>query len=421
MPGPYEGKLRVLPESEIKASADAAFKEMENGWESDGSIEDEGLYPVPLELRADLLRSERAVIVCGPNCGAYGKDVRRVANWLRIPVLTDVLSDLRCSYPDNDGVIGAYDAFLRSPGLVECLKPDFILRIGGPPTSKPLATYLQKYSGVPQLLIAPEGSWPDPDVTAHAVIHRDPGTVFSGLADNIEPAERDSSWLTGWQRAESTASSVTRSLIEGEGAMSEPAVFTELAKMVPTAYDVFAGNSMPVRDLDSFWPVSENINFFHANRGASGIDGVVSTALGKAAVSYGMLVLVIGDLSFYHDMNGLLAAKRFGLKATIVLVNNDGGGIFSFLPQNDDQEHFEQLFGTPHGLDFEPVAQLYGLGWTRVTTREEYRSALMASFESDGVNVIEVKTDRVENLRLHQRIWAEVAKAVEPLAPQAAK
>jgi 2-succinyl-5-enolpyruvyl-6-hydroxy-3-cyclohexene-1-carboxylate synthase len=155
--------------------------------------------------------------------------------------------------------------------------------------------------------------------------------------------------------------------------------------------------------------------FFQANRGASGIDGVISTALGTAAVSAGPTVLVIGDLSFYHDMNGLLAAKRFGLKATIVLINNDGGGIFSFLPQNEDQEHFEQLFGTPHGLDFAPVAQLYGLGWTRVSTREEYRNALKASFDSDGVDVIEVKTDRVENLKLHQRIWDEVAKAVSPL------
>jgi 2-succinyl-5-enolpyruvyl-6-hydroxy-3-cyclohexene-1-carboxylate synthase len=175
---------------------------------------------------------------------------------------------------------------------------------------------------------------------------------------------------------------------------------------------------MPVRDLDTFWPVNNPGVFVHANRGASGIDGVVSTAMGIAAqeATNSPTVLVIGDLSFYHDMNGLLAAQRFGLNATIVLINNDGGGIFSFLPQHEDAEHFETLFGTPHGLDFSHVAGLYGVGFQRVTTREEYRNALKASFDAAGVQIIEIKTDREENLRLHQRLWDEVAKAVAPLA-----
>jgi 2-succinyl-5-enolpyruvyl-6-hydroxy-3-cyclohexene-1-carboxylate synthase len=117
-------------------------------------------------------------------------------------------------------------------------------------------------------------------------------------------------------------------------------------------------------------------------------------------------------------MNGLLAAQRHGLSATIVLINNDGGGIFSFLAQHEAEDHetFEQLFGTPHGLDFSHVAGLYGVGFQRVQTREEYRAALKASFDAPGVKVIEVRTDREENLRLHQRIWSEVAKAVEAKA-----
>ncbi len=132
-------------------------------------------------------------------------------------------------------------------------------------------------------------------------------------------------------------------------------------------------------------------------------------------MSEGPTILVIGDLSFYHDMNGLLAARRFGLNVTIVLINNDGGGIFSFLPQHDDAEHFESLWGTPHGLDFSHVAGLYGVGFQRVTSRGEYRTALKASFEAEGVQVIEVKTDREENLRLHQHIWDEVANAVKEM------
>jgi 2-succinyl-5-enolpyruvyl-6-hydroxy-3-cyclohexene-1-carboxylate synthase len=143
---------------------------------------------------------------------------------------------------------------------------------------------------------------------------------------------------------------------------------------------------------------------------------VVSTALGVAARSGEPTALVIGDLSFYHDMNGLLAAGRHHLSATIVLINNDGGGIFSFLPQHEQSEDFELLFGTPHGLDFSYVSPLYGVGFQRVETRQQYRDALKASFDSPGVQVIEVRTDREENLKLHQRIWAAVAEAVTPLA-----
>ena len=183
--------------------------------------------------------------------------------------------------------------------------------------------------------------------------------------------------------------------------------------VLPEGATLLAGNSMPVRDFDSFLPAGTRAAAILSNRGASGIDGVVSTALGASTVSEGPTALVIGDLSFYHDMNGLLAAQRFGLRATIVLINNDGGGIFSFLPQHDDAEHFEALWGTPHGLDFSHVAGLYGVGFQRVTTREEYKAALQASFAADGVQVIEIKTDREENLRLHQRIWDAVADAVK--------
>ena len=191
---------------------------------------------------------------------------------------------------------------------------------------------------------------------------------------------------------------------------------TELADLLPSGSHVFAGNSMPVRDIDEFFTAPERQIKLLGSRGASGIDGVVSTALGVSARAEGPTVLVIGDISFYHDMNGLLAARRHGLNATIVLVNNDGGGIFSFLPQHDQSEDFEALFGTPHGLDFSHVGPLYGVDFQRVETRQQYRDALRASFEAPGVQVIEVRTDREANLKLHQRIADAVAQAVSPLA-----
>jgi 2-succinyl-5-enolpyruvyl-6-hydroxy-3-cyclohexene-1-carboxylate synthase len=195
--------------------------------------------------------------------------------------------------------------------------------------------------------------------------------------------------------------------------MSEPLVFRRLSDLVPENAIVFAGNSMPVRDLDSFWPAGTKRVRFMANRGASGIDGVVSTALGVAAASTEPVVLVLGDISLYHDMNGLLAARRHNLNATIIVINNDGGGIFSFLPQAERVEHFEELFGTPHGLDFRHTAELYGLDYCLAMTPDDFDAAVMHSLRTEGVSLIEVRTDRDENLALHRKIWADVAAALE--------
>jgi len=195
----------------------------------------------------------------------------------------------------------------------------------------------------------------------------------------------------------------------------EGKVFAELADLLPDGAVLYAGNSMPVRDLDTFFRASERHIWFLSNRGVNGIDGVVSSALGAAAAlhSAGPLVLVIGDLSFYHDSNGLLAAKQHGLDATIVLLNNDGGGIFSFLPQaTEAAEHFELLFGTPHGLDFRPIAEAYGARFTRVRTWPEFREAVGAGIGGRGLHVVEVPTERRRNVALHRRIWPAVSQAL---------
>ena len=358
-------------------------------------------------------QASRPMIVCGPKSYPNLKVARQLAD-SGIPVLADILSDLRCMPTYTPGTLGAYDSFLRSNHLARNLEPDLIVRFGAPPTSKPLSAYLQLHHDVKQIVVAPEPMWPDPDLTASKVIHSDGRAEWETMSRcKVTPA---AAWGAAWQEAESRTRAAIDEILGPHEPLSEVSAVTDLAQVIPEAHLVALGNSMPVRDVDTFWPAGRKINFFAGNRGASGIDGVVSTALGAAARAYGKLVLVIGDLSFYHDMNGLLAARRFGLKATIVLINNDGGGIFSFLPQHDDAEHFEALWGTPHGLDFSHVAGLYGVGFQRVTTREEYKAALMASFDADGVQVIEIKTDREENLRLHQLIWDAVAEAVKDVA-----
>jgi 2-succinyl-5-enolpyruvyl-6-hydroxy-3-cyclohexene-1-carboxylate synthase len=276
-----------------------------------------------------------------------------------------------------------------------------------------LATYLQRHAAAQQVLIAADETWNDPDLAASTLVYADAAAFCEALTAALPAQSSRSEWLTAWQAAETATLAVHSTALADDDSVSEASVIADLAAMLPDGATLFAGNSMPVRDLDSFFPAGPRSHRFLANRGASGIDGVVSSAMGAAAAGAGRLVLVIGDLSFYHDSNGLLAARRFGLDVTIVLVNNDGGGIFSFLPQAMGGESFEALFGTPHGLDFEPLGHLYGIPYRCAKTREAYRAALAESFATTGPAITEVRTERTENVALHNRVWDAVARALE--------
>jgi 2-succinyl-5-enolpyruvyl-6-hydroxy-3-cyclohexene-1-carboxylate synthase len=193
----------------------------------------------------------------------------------------------------------------------------------------------------------------------------------------------------------------------------EGKVFGELAALLPSKVALFAGNSMPVRDLDAFYPTSSQEIRFLGNRGASGIDGVLSTSLGTAAVTQSPLITVLGDLSFYHDMNGLLSAQKFKLNATIIVINNNGGGIFTFLPQHGHTEYFEKYFATPHGLTFESAARLYQLAYNKATSWPEFRKLVSGNLDALGTKIVELNTDRERNVELHHRISSAVIKAAE--------
>jgi 2-succinyl-5-enolpyruvyl-6-hydroxy-3-cyclohexene-1-carboxylate synthase len=190
-----------------------------------------------------------------------------------------------------------------------------------------------------------------------------------------------------------------------------------LAECLPAGAVLYAGNSMPVRDLDTFLPSASGSLRCLSNRGANGIDGVVSSALGASAAGAGPVVLVIGDISLYHDLNGLLAARKHDLDLLVVLVNNDGGGIFSFLPQaNTDAADFELLFGTPHGLDFQPFVEGYGGRFTRVADWPAFAKATADGLAHGGLQVVEVPTERARNVVLHRAVWRVVAEALAPVA-----
>lgn len=384
-------------------------------------------------LEARLRNRVRGLIVCGPmpfSADELGFDItdsiRDLAATRHLPILADGLSQYR-SWGADEHVLDQFDSFLRDATFAS-LGLDYVLRIGEMPVSKPLQQYLERNSQAAHIVVGSRDTWPDAMRIATHMSWGD--TIFATESIRVlkdamkrtaggaevaaqDPVERERvAWFELWRRANEVAAIEIESALATQDRMSEPLVFRRMAELVPEDSIVFAGNSMPVRDLDSFWPASTKQVRFLANRGASGIDGVVSTALGVAATSGKPTTLVIGDISLYHDMNGLFAAKRHGLKATIVVINNDGGGIFSFLPQAEKGEGFEELFGTPHGLDFRHAADLYGLVYALAGTPDEFDAAFMKSMDAGGVTLIEVRTNRDENLALHRDIWARVAGAL---------
>ncbi|MBI3246409.1 MAG: 2-succinyl-5-enolpyruvyl-6-hydroxy-3-cyclohexene-1-carboxylic-acid synthase [Deltaproteobacteria bacterium] len=368
------------------------------------------------DLAADVRAVRRGLIVCGPQDDLqFPPAVARLAEALDWPLLADPLSQTRCGGHHNRCIIDSYDAFLRTEEVARLLAPELVLRFGATPVSKPLLQYLQRHAACRQILIDGGDGWHDPALTASEVRYTHPRllceTLLSALPAGPQPS-RVNAWKDRWVMVGERTRATLQAHLRQSADFSEPRVFVELGDLLPPGATLVAGNSMPVRDLDTFFPGNSQTVRFLANRGASGIDGVVSTALGVSAVSPGPMLLTIGDLSFYHDLNGLLAAKQHQLRATIVLLQNDGGGIFSFLPQAQDQEHFEELFGTPHGLDFRPAAEMYGLDYQRPADWEEFRTAVRRSLDAPGVTLIEVRTERRANVELHRRLWEAVSQSV---------
>lgn len=356
---------------------------------------------------AALRGAQRPLVIAGTEITGHARAaIAALAAAMGAPLLADPLSGLRTGSHDRSHLISAYDAFLRDPRAATELAPDAVVRFGGRPTSKALNQLLEACRA-PQVLCEPWGSWRVGPVSMERVVPGDIAWSALALAERLESAPL--AWLERWRLMDEAASHSMRASTTGAQELFEGRVFVELQDSLPDGATVFAGNSMPVRDLDSFTRSSDKNLRFIANRGANGIDGVTSTALGLAAISAGPTVLVIGDLSFYHDLTGLWAAKRHGIDLTVVLINNNGGGIFHYLPQATHDEVFETWFGTPADLDFEHATRLFGGEHQVIKDWDSFRTAIMA--RQPGLRVLELRTDRTANTRLHREAWAKAAAA----------
>jgi len=359
------------------------------------------------DLADSLATVDRGLLVAGPaNEPTPARDaLASLAEATGFPVLADPLSGHRFGH-DGPLVCGGYDAYLDAAGAWP--DPDVVVRFGASPTSKVLRHYLRDHAAR-QLVVDPAGGWREAEFTATDLLVADPTWLSERLADRLD-APADSDWRDRFRRAERTHWENVSDAVGAE--QFEGAVLSTVASEAPDPATLVVSNSMPVRDLDRFGRPRHGDLTVLGNRGASGIDGVTSTALGAGSATDDPLVLVIGDLAFYHDMNGLLAVERCGVDATIVLLHNDGGGIFHMLPIEDFDPPFTEYFKTPHGIDFEPVGDLYGLEYAIVEDLADFETAYTDSVESDGTQVIEVRFDADESHRTRERLAERIRSAV---------
>ena len=348
------------------------------------------------EINNLLERYERILILAGPQIDIDEADtIRSFGEALQAPILADPLSNVRgCNI--SDGVISTYDALLAGQALWHELKPDCVIQFGQIVVSKRVQQMIASWTDVEYIEVNPtmDSMNPTGKTTMHVQASIDVFTHLYGKNNNSDK------YLKLWQRLEQESKKQLSKAID-EPHCFEGRTIRELQEHIPEEGQVFVANSMTIRDFDYFWFSGESKAVLYGNRGVNGIDGTISTALGLAANGR-PTYLVTGDLSLFHDLNGLAVAKTHNLNLTIILHNNDGGGIFEYLPQKGTK-HFDYLFSTSQGLDYSGAARLYGCGYTKLTYPYELQAALAAASIEQGVHIIEIPTSRECSRELHKK------------------
>ena len=354
-------------------------------------------------LARDVSGAARGLLVIGDTT-ADPQPLLGLAEALAWPVLAEPQSGART----GDQAITTYDLLLRDDAFAEAYRPDLVLTVGKVALSKTLLARLGP--DMRQILVDPHGDWLDPRRALSQIITADPAQLATAVTARLAPRD-DRSWLDGWLDAERRVRTAVDEALDAEDVPSEPRTARDLAALVPHGSVLTVASSMPVRDLNTFMAARQGLRIA-GNRGASGIEGFCSTALGVAAAHDGPAFALAGDLSLLHDQNGLLPVPGSLPDLVLVVVNNDGGGIFNFLPYTADPS-FETVFGTPHGVDFARLAAGLGVGHRRLERAADLGALLATSQAAGGVQLIEVRTNRHANLTLHQGLL-EIAYAALP-------
>ncbi|MEX2197120.1 MAG: 2-succinyl-5-enolpyruvyl-6-hydroxy-3-cyclohexene-1-carboxylic-acid synthase [Thermoleophilaceae bacterium] len=357
-------------------------------------------------VASTLAGAPRGVIVAGAGLApcAPAEAIARLAELAGWPVLAEPTSGLRCGRHDGSRVVAHYDALLRHDAFAEAQAPELVLRLGDMPTSKPLRAWL---AGARQVVVDPHADWHEPTRSARTLLVADPLRTCTALAGALEARTGtvDPDWMASWRGADAAAAAAAAAL---DGESSEPGAYTALAPALRDGDTVWVASSMAIRDVETFLPRLDADVVVLANRGANGIDGTVSSALGAALARGGRTFLLTGELALLHDLGGVAAAARAGVPLTIVCVNNGGGGIFDFLPvaEHAAAASYEEHVATPSALELEQVAALAGLPHRVAGTPAEVREAAAEPA------LVEVRTDRTGNVELHRELHARIGAAI---------
>jgi 2-succinyl-5-enolpyruvyl-6-hydroxy-3-cyclohexene-1-carboxylate synthase len=361
-----------------------------------------------LDEAAGHIRGARSgVIVAGRQLDqGLREPLARLAKAAGFPILADPTSQLRCGPHDRSHVVASYDLLLRDGGFAGSVTPDLILRFGEMPTSKPLRAWIDG-SGADQLIVDSTGGWNEPGNKAAAILRADPVALASGWAERLYDAERAAP--TRWFEAEASAQAALFEAFEAETELTEPALHRALGTAHRDGDLVYTSSSMPIRDQEAFLSPSSADALFLSNRGANGIDGLISSGIGAARVSGRPTTIVTGDLGLLHDLGGLAALREVSTPIRIIVIDNGGGGIFHFLPQEAAMpaDEFEALLGTPRGVDAAKAAALFDLPHQRLEALDALPAALAA-----GTGLIEVQTDRKINVEAHRMLAARVQEGL---------
>jgi 2-succinyl-5-enolpyruvyl-6-hydroxy-3-cyclohexene-1-carboxylate synthase len=354
------------------------------------------------DLRETLRPVKRGLIVAGRLASReQGEAVLQLADSLGWPLLPDVGSQVRLG-ADSKGLVTHYDALLAGDSFSDTRVPEAVIHVGGKVLSKRLEQFLGRSRPDPYVVVRENPFRLDP---AHRVTHSIEANVVDFCASlaraaTQDPQKDDTTWPAGWREASEEVGRRLDWVLTGE--LSEPLVARSVSRNVPADHGLVVASSMPVRDLDTFAAPDGAPVPVAANRGASGIDGTVATAAGFARGLGRPVTLLIGDLALLHDLNSLAMLRD--VQVVVVVLNNDGGGIFSFLPVAGQKQFFEPYFGTPQGLGFEPAAAMFGLAYEQPHTTGEFLDAYAGACASGVSSILEVRTDRGENVRLHAEL-----------------
>jgi len=366
------------------------------------------------KIAEHIIGKEKGLIIVGPK--EYDPDfvsnIKQLSKVTGYPVLADGVSHLRFRTLKSDKFICTnYDAFLRSNNFITENKPEIVLQFGRTFTSVILEKYLEQSKPL-RFIINDFGDLFDPSKTSK-VLKFNPVTFCENLNRALTESKfkRKHNWLKIFINAEILTEAIKTILLKKSKLKIEPKVFSELISLIPSNTKIMVGNSLPIRDFDNFvGKTNKNLKLFF-NRGASGIDGVTSTALGIASMEK-PTILITGDLSFLHDLNALLPAKKYSIPLVVILINNNGGGIFEMLPVTLNNK-FKTYFKTPHNLNIAPIVKSFGLEHHLIKNEKDFKIKLVNSLQKKSFTVLEILTNSISSLQMRKKYWAEVVKTIE--------